>query len=325
MAVLNGVKKATLAGLALFLAAGSASGLGLRTKFGEVVVKNVYIGQSYSLYKLVNLPLGVTNTSDEPIDVRMSVLKPGDKSLRGGYEAIPSTGWTRLDSELHLGVLPGAEAISDVLISIPDDRELLGRRFQVHFWSRMINRQGVAAGLESLLLIHVASEPLGELDALRLKVSTRVANANFMLMPSNGAAAAVPLGERVDLKERYGLSIKLVNPNDQKVTFRLVPKNWYEAAVNPIEGYDMPPNPRWLKFENELLEVPPNSIGEAKMFLELPANETFRGAKWLFVAAADVLEQDVPVHYNYRLLVTVADKPRPDATKDEEAESEVRK
>ncbi len=55
---------ATLA--AAMPAAAPASGAGLKTQFGEVIVKGLKIGKTYSMHKLVNLPLRLVNARTPP-------------------------------------------------------------------------------------------------------------------------------------------------------------------------------------------------------------------------------------------------------------------
>src|SRR5687768_3037305 len=50
---------------ALLASDGPAEAAGLRTKFGEVIVRGLKIGQTYSLNNLLNLPLRVVNTGAE--------------------------------------------------------------------------------------------------------------------------------------------------------------------------------------------------------------------------------------------------------------------
>src|SRR6476620_9918938 len=64
----------------------TASAGGLRTPFGEVVIRNLRIGQTYSMYKLVNLPLRVVNTGGETTDIRIETVRAS--AVVPGYEPI---------------------------------------------------------------------------------------------------------------------------------------------------------------------------------------------------------------------------------------------
>src|SRR4051812_36407224 len=82
---------------AALAAAVPVSGAGLRTPFGEVVVRNLKIGQTYSLYKLVNLPLRVVNTGDAPVELLVDVIPVSTDSLRAGYERA-GEGWVKAET-----------------------------------------------------------------------------------------------------------------------------------------------------------------------------------------------------------------------------------
>src|SRR5476651_1849643 len=60
---------------------------GLRSPLGEVVIRHLKIGQTYSMYKLMNLPLRVVNTGDEDVDLHIETVAVTD--LLPGY--VPTT------------------------------------------------------------------------------------------------------------------------------------------------------------------------------------------------------------------------------------------
>src|SRR5579885_572717 len=81
---------AVLAAAAMLGGSLPADASGLRTQFGEVVVRNLKIGQTYSLQKMINLPYRVTNTGEEPVDLTVDVIRLDTATLKDGYEALPS-------------------------------------------------------------------------------------------------------------------------------------------------------------------------------------------------------------------------------------------
>ena len=113
-----------LAAAALSLSAAPVLASGLRTPFGEVIVRNLKIGQTYSMHKLLNLPIRVVNTGEEMVDLRIETVH--STALNPGYEEIPSLDWVRVESGTFT-VRPNREAVSDLIITIPNDPALLGR------------------------------------------------------------------------------------------------------------------------------------------------------------------------------------------------------
>ena len=290
----------------------AASDVGLRTPFGEVIVRNLKIGQTYSLYKLVNLPLRLVNTGDSPLDLRIDTIQTPSSEVKVGYDAIPSTGWVRVDrSSMTIG--PNREGTTDVIISIPNDASLLGRRFQADIWSRTVGGRGTyGVGLQSRLLLQIDSTPPTEEELRKKYVDERVADLDFTVLPMDGAVGAVPLGRKVDLRRERKMSIKLINPNDRPLNFRVRSIPVWESLITPSDGFEAAYNPQWLTPDGGVVKVGGNSIAETSLTLNIPDEPRNRGKKFLFVVSFDVLEQKIPTHVYYRLMVTTA-APEPSA------------
>lgn len=144
-------------GLGLFLATGAWAG-GLRCSFGEVVVDNLKIGRSYSLQTLANLPLTVTNSGDQPATVRIDALLPGEGELRQGALPIPSVTWATVRPDSFL-LGPGEARSAELVLAIPDDERLFGRKFEVIYWSHTLPQPGsmLAYGLKSRVIFSIDS------------------------------------------------------------------------------------------------------------------------------------------------------------------------
>lgn len=289
---------------AALAAVAPASGAGLRTKFGEVVIRHIKIGQTYSLYKLVKLPLAVVNTGDAPVELLVDVVPVSSESLRSGYERIGALDWVRVETG-RFDVAPSAEAVTDVQISLPNDPALLGRRFQADIWSRTRSGSGVmAVGLLSRLLIHVDSTPPTEEELKKKFVDESLGNLDFTILPVMADAGLVALGRTLDLKRERKISIKLVNTNERPLNFRLRSVPLWETVLQPIAGVEGAYDPKWLSFKKDIVKVAPSSIGEVGLRLKLPDEERVRGRKFLFVVSVEVLEQRIPTRAYYKLFVT---------------------
>lgn len=301
---------------ALCVLGGAAEAAGLRTKFGEVVLRGLKIGQTYSLERLINLPLRLLNTGEETVDLKIDVIAITTASTKAGYDPIPDISWIKL-SKQEFTLEPNHEAVTDVVVSLPNDPSLLGRRFEADIWSRTQSKfQMFAVGVQSRLLIHIDSTPPTEEELKKKFVDRRIADLDFTLLPAAGTAEGVPLGVDYNLKKERKLSIKLINPNDVKINFRIrsVP-NW-EALLAIPAGYEDAYDPRWLKFAAEIIEVEGNSIKETGMILHIPDEDRYRGKAFLFPVAVDVLEQEISARVYYKLLVTTKSKPDAQAPTD---------
>ncbi|MFA6004648.1 MAG: hypothetical protein WC881_11335 [Elusimicrobiota bacterium] len=298
------VKRLALAVWVAAVPTAPAEAAGLRTKFGEVVVKNLKIGQVYSLNKLINLPLRVINTGEDTVELKVDVIQAATEAVKAGYAPIPDLAWVTLENR-QFRLAPNHEAVTDVTISIPNDPKYLGRRFEADIWSRTQTNSGVfGVGMQSRLLIHVNSEPPTG-DELKAKyVDKRLANLDFTLFPTAGTADNVAMGREVDLRKDYKVSIKIINPNEKKLTFRIKSMPNWESLLAVPKGYEDAYDPSWLKPATELVEIEGNSIKEIPLLLHIPDDARYRGKAFFFSVSTDILEQEISARVFYRLLVT---------------------
>ncbi len=276
---------------------------GLRTPLGEVVIRNLKIGQKYSLFKLLNLPLRVVNTGDEEVDLKIETSRVS--VLNAGYTEIPSPDWVRVERGTFT-IAPNREAVTDLIITIPNDPSLLGRRFQADIWSHSTNMRALLVGLRSHLLLHIDSTPPTEEELKKKFVDETLANLDFTVLPVNAAVSDIMLGRTVDLRKERKVSIKLVNPNDRALNFRVRSIPVWESMVSLPEGFEAAANPQWLKPNKDVIKVDGNSIADTSLSLEIPDQPANRGKNLLFIVSFEVLEQKIPTRVYYRLLVQTA-------------------
>lgn len=293
---------AVLAALAFFSPRAEAAGL--RTKFGEVIVRNVKIGQVYSLNQVLNLPLRVLNTGEEQVELKIDVIRVAADQAKQGYEVVLDTGWVSLPNR-EFSVAPNHEAVTDVVIQLPNDKSLLGRKFEADIWTRTTGKGGMfGVGMQSRLLIQVSSEEPSAEELAAKYVTKKLANLDFTLLPMVGLAEDVPLGAEVDLKAARKVGIKLINPNEAALTFRVRALPNFEALLPVPAGYQEAPDPKWLKPAAEIVKVEGNSIKETALLLKVPDEARYRGQKLFFAVSVEVLEQEIPARVFYKLLVT---------------------
>lgn len=148
------MKKFLFTFLISFLFVQSAFAGGLSTNFGEVLVENLALNKSYSMERDAKTPLIITNTSDQKINLKMEVLSPQEGELKEGFEPIPDIEWIQLKQKEFV-LKSGKSAKTDVIISIPDDKKHLGKKYQVYIWSHTVGR-AIGVGLKSKLLLTIS-------------------------------------------------------------------------------------------------------------------------------------------------------------------------
>lgn len=137
------------------LCASVAEAAGLSTEFGEVHLKDLAIGRRYTFKELVGNLFRVENTGlTEPVQLRVEIQIPQPSELKPGFEAIPEASWLTLErSEFTLA--PQEEAVTNLILVIPEDPALEGRKFQVYLWAHTTG-SGVGVGLRSRFLLEIA-------------------------------------------------------------------------------------------------------------------------------------------------------------------------
>ncbi|MDD5302442.1 MAG: hypothetical protein PHS14_04965 [Elusimicrobia bacterium] len=292
--------------VALMSALGNpAAAAGLRTPFGEVIIRNLKIGQTYSMYKLVNLPLRVVNTGGEPTEIRIETVR--SSALNEGYEPIPSLDWVRVDQGTFT-VAANREAVTDLILTIPNDPKLLGRRFQADIWTHSVDHRAYLVGLKSRILIHIDSTPPSEEELKKKFVNESLANLDFTISPMNAEVFDVPVGREVDLRKEHKLVIKVVNPNDTALNFRVRSIPVGESMILAPVGYIEARDPLWLRPEKDILKIDGSSISSLGLRLSIPDEPGVRGRNLYFIVAFEVLEQKIPTRVYYRLMVHTAAK-----------------
>ena len=274
---------------------------GLSTSWGEVILRNVAIGLSYNTRELLNLPLRVTNTGDMSIDIQVEIIAPGAGSLKDDYEVIPSTGWIKLGQE-YFTIAPKENAVTDVIISIPDDEKYLGKKYQFHIYSHSTGSVGfMGLGLMSRVLLNIA--PV-RADVTPEEISQLKANLNFSVTPQT-IYATVELDRNYNLEKLTGKAFKLVNPNDETYSYKITSMDPKKTIIIPSKGYEICPDPSFLRIIKPKLKVSANGIKKIKMHLKIPYKEEHIGKKYMFVVYIEVLKQDIPVGKYSMVYVTV--------------------
>jgi len=271
---------------------------GLRTTFGEVLIENLVIGETYNLREFANLPLKVTNKGEEPINLQIEVIVPKKEEVKEGYEPIPSASWITL-GQGYFVLGPGEDAITDVIISIPDDEKYLGKAYQTYIFSHTVGRPGVALGLQSRLLFTIAPTREGKVG----KPVKPLATLNFEIVPHEIVLQNVPIGKKQSVKELSGKTLRILNPNDEAYMFKLESISLKDSLWKPKEKFEEV-DPSFLTFSKLKFKVKGKSIKEIKLYLNFPRDELYAGKTYIFIIRAEVLEQEIPVSMYSKLYVT---------------------
>ncbi len=277
---------------------------GLRTQLGEVVIENLQVGQTYNLKDLANLSLIVTNTSDFTLDLKMDVLVPSDGELKLEAQAIPEASWVELSQDFYT-VEPGAQAVSDILISIPDDEQYLGKTYQVVIWSHSLARPGsgmtLAYGLKSRIIFTIDPVRAEPVDL----VLTSDASVGFSVGPQEIKLKDVAAGVLWDVEEKAGVLLTISNPGTQIRKVQLKSQTVANSSASVTKGFEDTPDASYLRFNEDELVLEPGEIRTVRMYLDFPANNQHAGHHYMFIIHALTVGEKVSTGVYSRLYASV--------------------
>ncbi len=275
---------------------------GLRTQLGEVVIENLQIGQTYNLKDLANLQLIVTNSGEAQVDLQMETLVPDTGELRQGATAIPDLSWIALSQDLFK-LEPNQNAISDIIISIPDDVQYLGKKYQVNIWSHTLGggSVNVAVGLNSRI-IFTTDTVKADLDQLPTSSN---ASVDFTLAPGEIKLDNVPRGKRYDIGKEAGIILTVTNNGEREQVFKLQSRTVASSSATLVGDYIDTPDAAFLSFEKNEFTIPPTGTTTVNMYLEFPAKEEFAGKNFMFIIRAYTVGDQVSTGVYSRVYASI--------------------
>ena len=284
----------------------------LFTRMGEVRIDNIRLGRTFSMSEALNMPFKVTNASAFRTELKMEIIIPvlEDKDLRPGYEPLPDASWVKLSRDFFI-LEPGAEAVTDVVFTVPKKKEYFGKKYQFYIVSRITRGiTNVNVAVVSRFLLNVITKEgmkmlRGKKPPARMEP---VANLNFSLLPWEVFLKGAKPGRLIDILKETGNQLKIVNPNDQELKFLLKCMTVRKAGVSLKRGYEDCPAPSFLNFSETEFVVPPNSIKKVKMFLKFPKHDEYFGKRYMFIIVLENLGQEIKGKVYSRLYVTTEAK-----------------
>ncbi len=279
---------------AVGLAAPAAAG-GLRCSVGEVVIENLAIGHTYSLSSLANLPLSVTSTTEGTVRVAIEPLVPDAVELRSGALAIPDRRWaTALPDTLDLE--PQQTRAADMSLAIPNDPALLGKRFQVTFWTHTMPREGelLAFGLKSRIIFSISPTA----DAADVQPT---GDLSLSLQPAEFKVKALSSGKTYRLEKASSEPLKVRNTSNHKVSVELRAMSFESAGatLRPDDAELL--KAAQVRFEPDSLTLEPGEERTITGAVTMGPGKALRGKNLVCVISAAISGQAVQTQIYSRL------------------------
>jgi len=261
-----------------------AQAMGLQTYFAKVLIENLNIGGTYSTQKLANLPLAIKNTSEYEVNLKIETVIPTEKELAEGYEVIPDKSWVRVEKDTFFNIRPQEMAVTDVIITIPDDKNYLGKKFQTYIWSHTFAKEGigVGVGLKSKLFFTINEEvPLKEEKEIE-----GIGSFDFKVVPEAIYVEDVSLGTLT-----YCGSFTITNLGTQTLSYEIKSIDVGTSTLIPDKDYESCPNLAFLEIKDEKFVLASGQKKEVDVFIKFNDEKEYKGKKYMFLL--DVKQENV--------------------------------
>ncbi len=283
---------------------------GVRTDFGDVLIDNLGIGRTYNLRDLAGIPFKVKNTGAATVDLQVDVIVPEDRIIgadrkKAGYKPIPSMDWVKLNQSKFI-VPSGESALTDILITIPNDPTLYGKKFQASLYSRTIGEGALNVGVWSHLLLNIALSPEDQARVEKNRKQGLPTGMEYSLLPDKLLLENFPIGKKVSIRKTYRRTVMLANSGT-------IPAN-LKATVIPIKEspltlqleYEAPADFKWMTLSKTSFEIEPSDFVDPGIEISLPNDPSLRGKKLMFVIKVEPSDPDITgVTYYAKIYVNV--------------------
>ena len=283
---------------------------GIRTDFGDVQINNLGIGRTYNLRDLAGTPLKVTNTGADTANLVLSVEIPQDAMITEnrkalGYKPIPSVDWVSLGQSQFI-VPSGESAYTDVIIKIPNDPALYGKRFQADIYSRTTGSNFLNIGVWSHLQLNIAESPEAQEAIEKNRKHGVVGNMEYTLLPDKLVIENASAGKTIDIRKELKRTIMIANSGADAIALALKVVPIGDTPLSLQSGYEAG-NPEWLTTKSASVNVEGSSFADPGLMLKLPNDPALAGKKLMWVMKVSPASADVVgVTYYGKLYVELA-------------------
>ncbi len=259
---------------------------GIRTDFGDVLIENLGIGQTYNLRDLAGTPMKVTNTGAATVSLAMDVMATTDSFIttrrkEAGFEPVPSLDWVSLTQSQFL-VPSGESAYTDVVIKIPNDPALYGRKFQADIYSRTVGTGFLQVGVWSHLQMTIVRSPEEQKQMEKNHERGVVANMDYTLLPDKIVIENVPLGKSIDIKKEIKKTMMIVNSGDKAIKLRVRQVAIGDTPLTLQTGFEQG-HAEWLHLKADVIDAEPSSFVDPGIQINIPQSADTIKKKFMFV------------------------------------------
>jgi hypothetical protein len=264
------------------LSTNTVFGLGLATPNGEITFDNLRIGCTYRFSEFAGDYYKLIIKGEEQGAVKVELIAAQKDELKPGYEQLPDMSWVALSKSELVGS-PTDPAKTDFIISIPDNQEYFGKKYQFYVWSTVAPVSdkgfGVGVGVKSRVLISiapVAADP----DEKKLREKQSFMKQPLVIVPLRVSADNAQLGKET------AFEIKLINCTDKQLKIKLANVPVEKSPLVLTEGYAKPPSKLKLVIKPNKVTVDAGTIVTVPVSLAVPSDKKLADKKFMFVINA---------------------------------------
>jgi hypothetical protein len=246
---------------------------GLSSPNAAMYLSNLKIGQEYSLKQLLGYPFRVTYKGKYPVDLRIDLIKPSTTTAEG-YEPLPDLSWIQLQ-KTEFSLDPGETAETDIIIKIPNDESLLGKKFHVSISPTTSAPKGdnrawlaFAVGLVCKLYLSIAPKPPTIEEIRELQKRRLSGYLDVSVSPNRIFIYDLEPNKKYDLTKQFNEVIKIINATSQDVfveTESVLPTS---RGIFLTEVQQELPQPKLLVVKPKKDKLKPDSVKSYKLFLD---------------------------------------------------------
>ena len=262
-------------GAALIAPSGEAHGkIGLRARFGDVILEGAQPGRTYNLREAARVPFGIQNTGDAETEVVVEFGMPMKAEMSANYEPAPDLSWFKAMPD-RLTIPAKGTGFFDLILTVPDDPALVGRHFQVMVMARS-NGGLLGVAINNRIRISIGPGP----ESLKAeKKKKALQQLDFNVSPPTLHLPGVPVGKKYDARKESRKSIRVANYAPEKLEMLLAIEKWDSRFTIP-EGYEAIPDPSWVRLQKSTVTVDSDEIGQTGVIVEIPDKPENRGKRW---------------------------------------------
>jgi len=266
---------ALITSLLLFHFSINAVALGISTDFVGVEAKDLKIGETYSFKENDMQVYKLYNNSSEKLNIKVDVQDITSEKVAE---------WVKLEPA-SFKIEPNGRHSSNVLINVPYDKSLYGKKFQVLLWAHSVDNEFFNVGLKNKFSFQIY-DPGPKVTIRKDKIKGKyfdVAKVN----PETIVLKGLKQNSWYDVKEEDNISINITNTLDEAVKIKLM-------GVKD-NGFS---NPVWIKTKPSKIKLNKGETKEVRVFVKIPETEDKNRS---FLLKGEVLKKSIVFNVNVEI------------------------